>query len=255
MVLTPILKIKDLSKTFHTQNGETLAIDNFSLDIFKGEFIVIVGPSGCGKTTILSILSGLLEPSSGEIIYSNSSSKLTVGYMLQEDHLFPWRTILQNAILGLEIQGKSTKKNKSKVEELLDTYGLGKFKHHYPNQLSGGMRQRAALIRTLAVNPRILLLDEPFSALDYQTRLAVADDIGGIIKKEKKTAIMVTHDLAEAISLGSRIIVLSKRPAHIKNIHNIALSSKDGTPFENRKAPEFVRYYDTIWKELDVHVQ
>lgn len=252
MVITPIVQIKDLSKIYHSLNGETLAISNFSLDVYEGEFIVIVGPSGCGKTTILSILAGLILPSTGEIKYSKN--KNTLGYMLQEDHLFPWRTILNNVFLGLEIQNRDSIENKQKAEQLLKTYGLSKFKNHYPNQLSGGMRQRVALIRTLAVNPSILLLDEPFSALDSQTRLAVSDDIGSIIKKEKHTAIMVTHDLAEAISLADKIILLSKRPAVIKKIYTIKLSSKGNSPIENRNAPEFITYYNKIWKELDVHV-
>lgn len=248
----PIVSISKLSKIFHTINEETIAIEDFSLDINEGEFIVIVGPSGCGKTTVLSILAGLLLPSSGEIQYSKE--KMTLGYMLQDDHLFPWRTILDNVYLGLEIQGRATPDNKQKAEALLETYGLSKFKKHFPNQLSGGMRQRAALIRTLATDPEILLLDEPFSALDYQTRLAVTDDIGFIIKQEKKTAIMVTHDLTEAISLADRVIVLSKRPAVIKNIYDIKLTGTDHTPTQNRKAPEFMNYYNEIWKELDVHV-
>lgn len=253
MVPEPIVSINHLSKTYHSLNGETLAIKDFSLDIEEGEFIVIVGPSGCGKTTILSILAGLVPPSSGEITYCQDH--ITLGYMLQEDHLFPWRTILQNIYLGLEIQGNDTKENKQRAEKLLETYGLDKFKHHYPNQLSGGMRQRVALVRTLAVNPKILLLDEPFSALDSQTRLAVSDDIGSIIKKEKRTAVMVTHDLGEAISLATKVVVLSNRPANIKNIHEIKLTGDKNSPLENRNAPEFMTYYNNIWKELDVHVK
>ncbi|MPW24684.1 ATP-binding cassette domain-containing protein [Alkalibaculum sp. M08DMB] len=249
---TPVLSIEKLTKIYHSLNGETLAIKDFTLDIGEGEFIVIVGPSGCGKTTVLSILAGLLFPSSGLIKYSND--EVTLGYMLQDDHLFPWRTILDNVYLGLEIQNRATTENKRRAELLIETYGLGKFKQHYPAQLSGGMRQRAALIRTLAINPEILLLDEPFSALDYQTRMAVTDDIGSIIKKEKKTAIMVTHDLTEAISLANRIIVLTKRPAVIKQIFDIKLTSTDHSPTQNRNAPEFMNYYNEIWKELDVHV-
>ncbi|WP_278287309.1 ABC transporter ATP-binding protein [Caloranaerobacter ferrireducens] len=179
-----------------------------------------------------------------------------ISYMFQRDHLFEWRTILGNALIGLEIQKKVNKETKKYVEKLLDTYGLGDFKHHYPSQLSGGMRQRAALIRTLAVKPDILLLDEPFSALDYQTRLAIADEIGTILKKEEKTAIMVTHDIAEAISIADRVVVLSKRPATIKDIVNIELTCPDGirTPMRSREAPEFRYYFNKIWKELDIHV-
>lgn len=200
---TPIVEIKNLSKIYHTLKEETFAVKDFSLDVMEGEFVVLVGPSGCGKSTILSALAGLIQPSGGEIRFNPSKVQdedPSIGYMLQQDHLFQWRTILQNAILGLEIQGKLNSESLERTHRLLEIYGLEEFKDHYPNQLSGGMRQRAALIRTLAIDPEILLLDEPFSALDYQTRLAVADDIGTIIKKERRTAIMVTHDIAEAIS-------------------------------------------------------
>lgn len=252
MLPAPVVSMNKLAKTFHSLSGETLAIKDFTLDINEGEFIVIVGPSGCGKTTVLSMLAGLILPSDGRIQFSNES--VTLGYMLQDDHLFPWRTILDNVYLGLEIQGRATAENKKKAEALLETYGLEKFKNHYPSQLSGGMRQRVALIRTLAIDPEILLLDEPFSALDYQTRLAVTDDIGSIIKKEKKTAIMVTHDLTEAISLADKVIVLTKRPGMIKKTYTINLTNTDHTPTQNRKSPEFMKYYNEIWKELDVHV-
>ncbi|SHH91073.1 NitT/TauT family transport system ATP-binding protein, partial [Caloranaerobacter azorensis DSM 13643] len=198
-----VVEIKNVSKIYHTIDGETYALKNISIDIYHGEIVVLVGPSGCGKSTLLSIISGLLKPSKGEVFINGKKVESTnkeIGYMFQRDHLFEWRTILGNVLIGLEIQKKLNKETKKYVEKLLDTYGLGDFKHHYPSQLSGGMRQRAALIRTLAVKPDILLLDEPFSALDYQTRLAIADEIGTILKNEEKTAIMVTHDIAEAIS-------------------------------------------------------
>lgn len=245
-----ILEVNNLKKIYHTLNEEILAIDDVSFSIDKGEFISIVGPSGCGKSTVLSILSGLLEKSSGNISLLNDYS---MAYMLQEDSLLPFRTILENCLLGLEITGKLTAENKAYVIKLLKTYGLGDFMNNYPNSLSGGMRQRCALIRTLATKPDILLLDEAMSALDYQTRLAISDDIYKIIKKEGKTAIMVTHDIAEAISMSDRIIVLSKRPAVVKNIYNINLTDKS-TPINNRKAKEFATYYDMIWRELDIHV-
>jgi NitT/TauT family transport system ATP-binding protein len=248
---TPIVKINNLSKIFHSPKEETLAVKDFSLEVRAGEFVVLVGPSGCGKSTILSALAGLIKPSAGEIIYNPNKAikkKPSIGYMLQQDHLFQWRTILQNARLGLEIQ------NLLKPRKVLEGYGLGDFINHYPNQLSGGMRQRAALIRTLAVDPEILLLDEPFSALDYQTRLAVADDIGSIIKNEKRTAVMVTHDISEAISMADRVVVLSKRPGMVKKIHEIKLSCSKQTPIIRREAPEFREYFNEIWKELDVHV-
>ena len=245
-----ILKIKNLKKIYHTKYEETLAVEDFSLDLKKGEFVSIVGPSGCGKSTILSILSDL-TPASGGTVEINDN--MSIGYMLQDDSLLDFRTILKNCLLGLEIKKELTDENKKYVIDLLNTYGLKDFMNSYPSNLSGGMRQRASLIRTLATKPDILLLDEPFSALDYQTRLAVSDDVYKILKKEKKSAIMVTHDLAEAISMSDRVIVLSKRPSTIKNIYEINLTNKS-TPIENRKAKEFSSYYEKIWKDIDFHV-
>ncbi len=252
-----IVEIKNVSMSYHTLDEETLVLINLSFDVFKGEIVVIVGPSGCGKSTILSIISGLLEPSSGKVIVNGKpvqEKSKTIGYMFQRDHLFEWRNILNNVLIGLEIQHKLNDKTRKRAEELLKIYGLHEFKNYYPSQLSGGMRQRVALIRTLAIEPELLLLDEPFSALDYQTRLAVSDDIGKILKKERKTAIMVTHDISEAISMADRIIVLSKRPASVKSIHEIKLTLEgERTPLSSREAPEFRYYFNKIWKELDVH--
>ena len=239
-----ILTIKNLSKIYHTKTSETRAIDDFSFELNNNEFVAIVGPSGCGKSTILNILANLDNKSDGEIIINDN---IKLGYMLQQDALFNWKTVLDNCLLGLEINKMD---NKDYVLKLLNTYGLKDFINSYPNNLSGGMRQRVALIRTLATKPDILLLDEPFSALDYQTRLKVSDDVYNIIKKEKKSAIMVTHDIAEAISMADRIIVLSKRPSIIKKIIDINLTDKS-TPINNRKAKEFAYYYDLIWKEID----
>lgn len=246
-----VLKIKKLTKTYHTKEGEVEAIKDITFDIKQGEFIAIVGSSGCGKSTLLNIIAGLDECNKGRIQFSNNNP--TIGYMLQDDALFPWLNVLENALLGLKIKGLENKENVKRVKQLLNTYGLEEFIYKRPHQLSGGMRQRVALIRTLAINPDLLLLDEPFSALDYQTRLAVSDDVYNIIKKENKTTIMVTHDLAEAISLADRIIVLSKRPATIKSIYNIELTNKS-TPIINRKAIEFASYYEKIWKDLDINV-
>lgn len=245
-----ILSIEHLRKNYQSKNSETVAIEDFSFDLNNGEFVAIVGPSGCGKTTILSILAGLLNKTDGNIVMQE---KLKIGYMLQQDALFNWRTILSNCLLGLEINNCLNEKNIENVKNLLNTYGLNDFINSYPNSLSGGMRQRVALIRTLATNPDILLLDEPFSALDYQTRLAVADDVYKIIKSEKKSAIMVTHDLAEAISMADRVIVLTKRPAHIKNIYNIEFEERL-SPLEIRKTNKFFEYYDLIWKDIDKNV-
>ncbi len=245
-----ILKIDSLRKTYHTKDTETLAVENFSFELTPGEFIAIVGPSGCGKSTILSILADLDKKSGGKI---DMDKNIKIGYMLQNDSLFEWRTIYSNCLLGLEINKELNEDNKNYVTTLLKNYGLYDFKDSYPSNLSGGMRQRCALIRTLATKPDILLLDEPFSALDYQTRLSVSDDVYKIIKKENKSAIMVTHDLAEAISMADKVIVLSKRPSVIKSVYDIKLTDKS-TPINNRKAKEFSYYYDLIWKDIDFHV-
>lgn len=245
-----ILEVTNLEKSFHNREGEIKALDSITFNVNDKEFISIVGPSGCGKSTILSILAGLEEKTKGEISFSKD---YTIGYMLQNDSLFEWRTVLENCLLGLEVTKKLTKENKDYVIHLLKTYGLGEFIHEYPSRLSGGMRQRVALIRTLATKPDILLLDEAMSALDYQSRLAISDDIYKIIKKEGKTAIMVTHDIAEAISMSDRIIVLSKRPAKVKKVYEIKMNNKS-TPIHNRKCREFSKFYDEIWRTLDVHI-
>ena len=250
MVENIILKINNLKKTYHTRKYEINAVENFDLELKEGEFIAIVGPSGCGKSTILSILSGIDSNYKGTIKKDNNT---TFGYMLQQDALFDWRTILDNCLIGLEIQNKNTNDNIEYVKNLLTTYGLKDFINNYPSNLSGGMRQRCALIRTLATKPDIILLDEPFSALDYQSRLKVSDDVYKILKKENKSAIMVTHDIAEAISMADRVIILSNRPSHIKKIIDINLKNKT-TPENNRKDELFNFYYDMIWKEIDESV-
>ena len=242
-----ILRIKNLKKTYHDIKGEIPAIEDINIDVYNNEFIAIVGPSGCGKSTLLKILAGLEKESSGSILFNG---KKKIGFMLQTDSLFPWKTVLENSLIGLEIENKKNKKSIKKVHDLLEKYGLNEFKNKYPSSLSGGMRQRVALIRTLATNPDILLLDEPYSALDYQTRLKVGDDVFKIIKEENKTVVIVTHDIAEAISMCNKIIVFSKRPAIIKNIHEINLSNKS-TPINNRESKEFKDYYKLIWKEID----
>ncbi len=254
-----IVEINNIGMIYHSLTGETEAIKDINLSIFEGEILGIVGPSGCGKSTLLSIIAGLLEPSSGTVLINGhkvSKSNRNIGYMFQKDQLLEWRNILQNVVLGLEIQGKLTTNNYRIAREILENYGLGEFIYSYPSQLSGGMRQRVALVRTLLLEPDLLLLDEPFSALDYQTRLAIADEIGVILKNERKTGLLVTHDIAEAISLSDRIVILSKRPASIKEIIQIHLTCPEGnrTPLRCREAPEFRHYFNKIWRELDVHV-
>lgn len=251
-----ILSIKDITKVYQAKNGETKAIENISLDVKKGEFVSIIGPSGCGKSTILSITAGLEEKSSGKIYVDGkeiNGVSTEIGYMLQKDSLLEWRTIYNNVILGLEIRNMKTKENEEYVIELLKKYHLYEFKDKYPTQLSGGMRQRAALIRTLAIKPKILLLDEAFSALDYQTRIMVTKDVYDILKKEGITALIVTHDISESISLSDRVVVLTKRPAKIKNIHEINFDMDNRTPINCRERPEFSGYFNTLWKELDIN--
>ena len=240
----PILELNDICYSYHSLQGETLALSHLSFQVQKGEFLAIVGPSGCGKSTLLSMIAGLIFPEEGQIHFP--SPKPQIGYMLQHDHLFDWRTIYKNVCLGLEIKHVMTEENIAYVLSLLKKYGLYDFKDKKPSQLSGGMRQRAALIRTLALNPELLLLDEPFSALDYQTRLQVSGDIGNIIRENKKTAILVTHNLSEAISLADKIIVLTKRPATIKRIVNITLTITDSSSLGYRSAPEFNEYFNDI---------
>ena len=241
-----ILKFDKVSLTYFSDNGETQALNNINFHIDEGEFVSIVGPSGCGKTTILSLISGLLTPTSGNI---EKKDNFECGYMFQKDHLFEWRNILNNVYLGLEITHKKTPENINYVNSLLKKYGLWDFRNKYPNQLSGGMRQRVALIRTLALKPKIMLLDEAFSALDYQTRLNVCDDVNKILKEEKITSILVTHDITEAITMSDKIIVLTKRPATVKAIHNIDLA-KYGSPLQRREHPEISFYFNELWKEL-----
>jgi len=242
-----ILSVDNISKKYQDLENEVLAIDDISFNLSKGEFISIIGPSGCGKSTLLSILAGTDKDYKGNLIIKNNTN---IGYMLQNDCLFPWRTILDNCLLGLEINNRLTKENINYVKELLKKYELADFMNKYPDNLSGGMRQRVALIRTLALKPDILLLDEPLSALDSQTRLTIGEDIFNIIKNENITAIMVTHDIGEALSISDRIIVLTKRPAKIKNIYQIPFNNLDY--YSRRLDSSFKKLLDQIWRDLDV---
>ncbi len=262
------LEVKNLSYSYHESTGETTALSHISFDVRDGEFFAVVGPSGCGKSTLLSLLCGLLKPEEGSILIDGiprEKSRAVIGYMLQRDHLFEWRSILSNVSLGLEIQNprhrfpfaranaarrQTEEQNRRDLLQMLRTYGLEAFRDARPSQLSGGMRQRAALIRTMALKPDILLLDEPFSALDYQTRLEVCDDISSIIKTQKKTAVLITHDLSEAISVADRILVLTARPGRVKTILNIDFGPGAERPLERRNAPEFSNYFNQLWKEL-----
>ena len=251
--MIPKLEVKDLSYSYHSMDGETKALSNISFSVYAGEFLAVVGPSGCGKSTLLSLICGLLKASEGSVLIDGKPMETgdsRIGYMLQKDHLFEWRTIFSNACLGLEIQRNLDEEGRERVRRLLETYGLEDFADARPSELSGGMRQRAALIRTLALEPDILLLDEPFSALDYQTRLAVCDDISTIIREQKKTAILVTHDLSEAVSAADRILILTKRPGRVKDTITIKFPDNASSPLLRRNCPEFSSYFNEVWKVL-----
>ena len=252
--MKPLLDITDVSLSYHSLSGETPALSHISFQLMPGEFLAIVGPSGCGKSTLLNLICGLLRPEQGQILLDGTpvtSGDCRIGYMLQKDHLLEWRTIYKNVLLGLEIRRELTAEKLAYVNQLLSDYGLDKFRSAHTSELSGGMRQRAALIRTLALKPELLLLDEPFSPLDSQTRLSVSDDIGRILRQEKKTAILVTHDISEAISMADRVIILSPRPAIIRKIVPICFDLENRTPMASRNAPEFKSYFNLIWKELN----
>lgn len=243
-----VLRVNNVGKKYQAKNGEIEALKNVNFDVKQGEFVSIIGPSGCGKSTLLSIIAGLEEKNSGEIYIDGQ-----IGYMLQKDSLLEWRTIYSNVMFGLEVKHIKNKENEQYVIELLKKYNLYEFKDKYPNQLSGGMRQRVALIRTLSIKPNILLLDEAFSALDYQTRIMVTKDIYTILKNESITAIIVTHDISEAISMSDRVIVLTNRPARVKKIYDINFDMENRDPINCRENHKFSKYYDSLWKELDIN--
>ena len=246
--MSKLLEIKNLKKNYHTKEGEIKAIDSFNLKLNKGEIIALVGPSGCGKSTILSIVAKLDKDYSGKIIYDDN---LKISYMLQNDALLPWLSVYDNALLGIKIQNKVNEDTLNYVDYLFNLYNLNEFKNNYPKSLSGGMKQRVALIRTLALKPDLLLLDEPFSALDEQSRLLISDDVYKIVKKENKTVILVTHNIEEAIYFADKVIILSKRPMNIKNIINIDIASKDSI-IKRRKSPKLLEYFEIIRKDLDI---
>ena len=241
-----VLRFENVSMRYHSKQGETIAVENLNFSVREGEFCAIIGPSGCGKTTLLSLAAGLLSPTSGKV----KNNDISFGYMLQKDHLFPWRTIEKNLFLPLEIKHTNTTQAQAFTLSLAEKYGLGQFLKNYPSSLSGGMRQRAALIRTLALKPDVLLLDEPFSALDYQTRLNVCDDVYKIIRSEKKTALLITHDISEAISVADKIIVLSARPAKVVATHDISFPENE--PLKRRENKAFAQWFELLWRELNV---
>jgi NitT/TauT family transport system ATP-binding protein len=257
----PKVELRQVGLRYFGLAGETEALKDVSLKIWPGEFVAIIGQSGCGKSTLLSLISGILQPTEGAVLVDGkpvTGPSRKVGHMLQQDYLFEWRTILGNAVLGAEIQGADMSRARWRAEQLLVRYGLGQFLHHLPRQLSGGMRQRVALARTMTTEPDVVLLDEPFSAIDSQTRLALAGEIATILRREGKTTILVTHDIGEAISLADRVIVLSRRPGQVKSEHAIRFAACAGArpaPLMARGAPEFNAYFNALWQELEVHVE
>jgi len=251
-----VVELEHVTVTYHTPSGETRAVEDLSLRVEEGEFVSVVGPSGCGKSTLLSLIAGLIRPDAGEVRVGGvpvQGPNPAVGYMLQQDHLFEWRTVLDNCLLGLEVRGRRTPAAVARVRGLLASCGLAEFAHRFPGQLSGGMRQRAALVRTLALNPKVLLLDEPFSALDYQTRLKLEDEMSQILRAQRRTVVLVTHDIAEAVSMADRVVVLTQRPARLKREYVIDLSPRR-SPVQVRESPGFSRYFRDIWRDLDVHI-
>ncbi len=241
-----VLRFDNVTMHYHSKQGETVATEKLDFSVAEGEFVAIIGPSGCGKTTLLSLAAGLFPPTEGQV----KTNGCSFGYMLQKDELFPWRTIEKNIFLPLEIKRKNTPEARARALALAEKYGLKQFLKSYPSALSGGMRQRAALIRTLAVDPDVLLLDEPFSALDYQTRLSVCDDVYKIIRSEGKTALLITHDISEAISVADRILVLSHRPARVIASHT--LNFPENEPLKRRENKQFSAWFELLWKELNV---
>ncbi|MDR1391605.1 MAG: ABC transporter ATP-binding protein [Clostridiales bacterium] len=251
-MIKKIIEARNISKVYYSLKNENIAIEDISFDVYDKEFLTIVGPSGCGKSTLLSILAGLIQASSGEVFINGElvqGFNSLVGYMLQSDHLLEWRTVKNNVLLGLEIRRLLNKENEDYALELLNKYGLYKFLNYYPHQLSGGMKQKVALIRSLALKPEILFLDEPFSALDFQARTTISDEIKYIIKKENKTVILITHDLNEAICLSDRVVVISNKPGKIKNILKLEVSGENS--IQKRKDKNFSSYLEILWKEVD----
>lgn len=258
---TAKIALNGVGLRYFTREAETEALSNISLDLAAGEFVSIIGQSGCGKSTLLSLIAGIMPATDGAILIDGkpiTGPSPRVGYMLQQDYLYEWRSILDNCILGAEIQGLDLDRARARAVQLLQKCALGDFLHHHPRQLSGGMRQRVALVRTLVTEPDVVLLDEPFSALDSQTRLAIADEVVDVLRAEGKTVILVTHDIGEAIAMTDRVIVLSRRPGRVRSEHKIAFTTQDGkrpAPFVARGLPEFNEYFNLLWKELDVHVE
>lgn len=253
--MPPVVELRSVSHAYLEDRSASLALDQISLVIEKGEFVSLVGPSGCGKTTLLSIISGLLKPSNGEVLVNGSTvsgPSPHIGYMLQQDYLFPWRTILENSLLGLELTGRLRSEDRDKTAALLAEMGLKGKESSLPGQLSGGMRQRVALVRTLATDPELLLLDEPFSALDYQIKLQLEDLVSETLRSRGKTALLVTHDLSEAIAVSSRVVLMGRNPGRIRRVFDIPRNIADTPPLYARDQPGFAELFHTVWREMEL---
>ncbi|TXC90312.1 ABC transporter ATP-binding protein [Metabacillus litoralis] len=248
------LTVENIHHVYLTKESATVALEDVHLAVEEGEFISFLGPSGCGKTTLLSIIAGLIKPIEGVVKIANkqiTKPDTMIGYMLQQDYLFPWKTIDENVTLGLKITGQKNAQTTAATMQMLQDMGLDNVEKQYPSQLSGGMRQRAALVRTLATNPKILLLDEPFSALDYQTKLKLEDLVVQTLKKYKKTALLVTHDIGEAIAMSDRIFVFSARPGKVNRTYLVPKEIRELSPFQARQHPLYNTLFQQIWKEVD----
>lgn len=248
------LTVSNIHHTYFSKDAATESLKNINLTMKEGEFVSFIGPSGCGKTTLLSIIAGLFQPTEGKVLIENKevydNDKLSIGYMLQQDYLFPWRTILENVTIGPKIQGKLNEKQIDKAKELLQEVGLENVGDKYPGELSGGMRQRAALVRTLMNDPEILLFDEPFSALDYVTKLHLENLVASLMKTYNKTAILVTHDLAEAIAMSDRILLMEPTPGRIGKTFTIPDALRKETPFLVRRHEAYQAIFDKIWHHI-----
>ncbi|RKN87005.1 ABC transporter ATP-binding protein [Paenibacillus ginsengarvi] len=250
----PSVVLQEVSHVYVSGKTAFLALERIGFTLQAGEFVSLVGPSGCGKTTLLSIVAGLIAPTAGRVEVGGKAvtgPSRQIGYMLQHDYLFPWRTILDNSLIGLELHGNITEGQRSEALGLLAEMGLGDVAGQYPHQLSGGMRQRVALVRTLVTSPDILLLDEPFSALDYQTKLQLEQLIADTLRKWGKSALLVTHDISEAIAMSDRIIVMDRRPGRLRRDIRIPEEIRAASPMKAREMPGFHRLFGEIWNEFE----
>jgi NitT/TauT family transport system ATP-binding protein len=258
VVADPPLVVERVAKSYELDGQIVPVIADLSLTLKRGEIVSIVGPSGCGKTTLLNTLCGLLVPDSGHIPWHGREvlgQPQNVGYMLQKDLLLPWRTALGNTMLGLEIRGIAANEAVERGRVILDQLGLHGFADHYPSTLSGGMRQRVALARTLVNDPDVLLLDEPFAALDFQSKLLIENDMLGLVRRGARSLLLITHDIEEAVSLADRVVVLSRRPTQVKAVYEIEFGADRADVISLRESPEFSHFVRRIWADLDVVLQ